>query len=134
MTQVAFMDAEVLAAAIRKHRDQKGDDRCWMDDEELYSVLPEGYTPPERTSEVELEFCKKFISCRRNPKTTYVSPQRRIEELEAEIHEIKRLMTQESWFPLLILLVDKNQQMIVNSPEEIPTGATFKVIKTKYRP
>lgn len=74
-----------LEAAIRTHRDQRGDDRCWMDDETLYRVLPEGYSPPERDSAVELERCKQYIECRHNPGTEYVSPQRRIEELETEV-------------------------------------------------
>lgn len=74
-----------LEDGIRKHRDQRGDDRCWLDDEELYRLLPEGYTPSVRDSSVELEMCKKYIACRHNPNTEYVSPQRRIEELEAEI-------------------------------------------------
>lgn len=77
-----------LEDAIRKHRDQRGDDRCWMDDEELYKVLPEGYTPPKRDSSVELEHCKRFIQCRHNPATEYVSPQRYIEQLEARIREL----------------------------------------------
>ena len=79
---------ESLLAAIRKHRDYRGDNRCWVDDEELYRVLPEGYTPPERDAVVELENCKKYITRRHNPRTRYVSPQRRIEELE---EDVKRL-------------------------------------------
>jgi hypothetical protein len=75
-------ELERLRDAVRKHRDQRGDDRCWMDDEELYKVLPEGYVPPERDTSVELEHCKQYIACRRNPATTYISPERRIEELE----------------------------------------------------
>ena len=80
---------EKLFSAIRKHRDQRGDDRCWLDDEELYKVLPEGYEPPVRDSCVQLELCKKFIECRHNPSTIYISPQRRIEELEEENKKLK---------------------------------------------
>lgn len=80
---------ETVEAAIRKHRDFRGDDRCWMDDEELYKVLPEGYTPPERDSAVELKMCEQYIKCRHNPGTIYVSPQERINELEAEIAKMK---------------------------------------------
>lgn len=78
-----------LEAAIRKHRDYRGDDRCWLDDEELYRVLPEGYTPPQRDGAVELENCKRFIECRRNPKTEYVSPQREIEELKRRVASLE---------------------------------------------
>ena len=78
-----------LRAAIRLHRDQRGDDRCWLDDEALYAILPEGHVPPERDTQVELERCRQYIECRRNPKTQYVSPQRRIEELEEEFFCIR---------------------------------------------
>jgi hypothetical protein len=84
--------------AIRKHRDQKGDDRCWMDDEELYKILPEGYTPPERDSCVELELCKKFIATRHNPGTSYISPERRIEELEEENRKLKKELAEKNRF------------------------------------
>lgn len=78
-----------LEGAIRRHRDQRGDDRCWLDDEQLYRALPEGYTPPERDAKVELSLCEKYIACRHNPATEYVSPQRRIEELEAEVEDLR---------------------------------------------
>lgn len=51
---------ERLTAAIRKHRDQKADDRCWLDDDELYAVL--GEDEPETTLPPECEFLE---SCRR---------------------------------------------------------------------
>lgn len=72
---------------IRAHRDARGDDRCWMDDEELYKLLPEGFEPPLRDSSVELERCKQFITCRHNPSTEYVSPEREIESLKDDIKE-----------------------------------------------
>lgn len=78
-------EADRLRAAIRRHRDQRGDDRCWLDDEELYRALPEGHTPPARDCAVELALCEKFIASRHNPATEYVSPQRRIEELESDL-------------------------------------------------
>lgn len=78
-----------LENAIRKHRDYRSDDRCWMDDEELYKILPEGYTPPEREVAVELSMCEKFISCRRNPKTVYISPQREIERLQEDLIRLR---------------------------------------------
>jgi hypothetical protein len=77
-----------LLTAIRKHRDYRGDDRCWLDDQELYQSLPEGYTPPVTEVEVELHNCERFLACRRNPATQYVSPQRQIEELESHIETL----------------------------------------------
>jgi hypothetical protein len=76
-----------MEAAIRKHRDQKGDDRCFLDDYDLYSVLPEGFKKEKlalHCPEEMLENCKKFIASRQPGGVPYVSPQRRIEELEKE--------------------------------------------------
>lgn len=81
-------EVERLRAAIRKHRDERGDDRCWLDDEELYRVLPEGYTPPARDCAVMLENCQRYIALRRNPATEYVSPQREIERLQALVQSL----------------------------------------------
>jgi cytidyltransferase-like protein len=83
---------EIYANAIRKHRDFRGDDRCHHDDTELYQILPEGYTPPEMDTAVELENCKKFIECRQNPATQYVSPQRRIEMLECLVKKYEKIL------------------------------------------
>jgi hypothetical protein len=79
-----------LRTAIRAHRDARGDDRCWRDDEELYAVLPEGYTPPARDTAVELDRCRAFIASRQNPKTEYVSPEREIERLRTEQARLQR--------------------------------------------
>lgn len=86
-----------LEDAIRKHRDQRGDDRCWMDDDELYDVLPPAeYTDPRarRLCEpaVMLENCKRFIASRHNPDMPYVSPQRTVERLEAKVKELEALL------------------------------------------
>lgn len=68
----AIEDRETIArltSAIRKHRDAKGDDRCWLDDYQLYSVLPEGgghdsSLPPE---DEFLESCRRFWAQRQAP-------------------------------------------------------------------
>lgn len=75
--------------AIRKHRDMKGDDRCWLDDEELYNTLPEKYFPPARDSKVELCNCAKFIESRHNPKVCYVSPDVEIAKLREENENLR---------------------------------------------
>lgn len=84
--RIRELTAEVdkFQSAIRNHRDQRGDDRCWLDDETLYKSLPEGYTPPARDVAVEIANCQKFIETRRCPATEYVSPQRQVDELTAE--------------------------------------------------
>lgn len=79
-----------LEKGVREHRDARGDDRCWMDDEALYKLLPEGFIPPARDTAVELTRCQQFIASRQNPATTYVSPEREIESLRALLKESKR--------------------------------------------
>jgi len=78
---------EALEDAIRKHRDSwlNGDDKCWKDNEVLYELLPEGFTPPERDELCELANCQKYIRSCHHPEVNYVSPQRWIEVLETTI-------------------------------------------------
>lgn len=87
-------EVERLRAAIRKHRDQRGDDRCWMDDEELYAVLSEGYTPPKRDTSIELKNCEKYIASRHDPRVTYTSPEREIERLRTLLRRVVDASTQ----------------------------------------
>ncbi len=62
-----------LRMAIRNHRDQRGDDRCWMDDNELYAVLPEGvnaeFQLPEKRTFLGncARHCEKFWENRQPP-------------------------------------------------------------------
>lgn len=59
-----------LRNAIRAHRDQKGDDRCWMDDIELYKVLPEGVVNADLSLLSDEQFrrnCDLFIKNRKCP-------------------------------------------------------------------
>jgi hypothetical protein len=58
-----------LEDAIRNHRDQKGDDRCFLDDMELYKVLGDkvpfdNRLPPKCDF---LESCKRFWEQRQYP-------------------------------------------------------------------
>lgn len=58
-----------LEAAIKKHKAQKQDDRCWLDDLELYAVL--GESVPEDLSlppkECFLHSCEKYWNFRQKP-------------------------------------------------------------------
>lgn len=70
---VQKMDLEVLRQeivklrnGIRKHRDQKGHDRCWLDDIELYKLLPDN-VPAITTLPPKDEFlrgCENFWETR----------------------------------------------------------------------
>ncbi|MCI0463066.1 MAG: hypothetical protein L0Z62_39465 [Gemmataceae bacterium] len=57
---------EHLKAAIRKHRDQHADDRCWLDDQELYAALGE-HKPADNSLPPRDQFlanCARFYDCR----------------------------------------------------------------------
>jgi hypothetical protein len=58
---------EKLEAAIRKHRDQRGDDRCWLDDMELYAVIGDAVSPKILELPEKSEFlgnCARYWECR----------------------------------------------------------------------
>jgi hypothetical protein len=55
---------------IRWHRDQRGHDRCWLDDVRVYSNLPEYVNPYERRLPSRREFlglCESFYERRQSP-------------------------------------------------------------------
>ena len=58
-----------LRNIIREHRDQRGDDRCWLDDFLLYAALPDripalSTLPPK---EVFMPSCERFHDTRQCP-------------------------------------------------------------------
>jgi hypothetical protein len=55
-----------LEAAIRTHRDQHADDRCWLDDQELYKVLNDGNLGDNRVGNKEemLKNCSRYLDKR----------------------------------------------------------------------
>src|SRR4051794_12801651 len=62
-------EGERLKAAIREHKDQRGDDRCWLDDVKLYHPLGEGVSPdaglPPKCE--FLESCSRYFDQRQWP-------------------------------------------------------------------
>lgn len=135
-------EIEKLRVAIRKHRDQRGDDRCWLDDEELYKVLPEGYTPPERDTSVELHNCEQFIACRHNPATVYVSPEIEIARLREEVATLKKelaeftakeglLNSERSPEPLRVVLVYPDGRIVSCRTKEESDSAGANVIRVE---
>lgn len=80
-----------LRKAIEEHRDQKADDRCWLDDLKLYAAA--GLHVADNTISdpaAMLENCKRFIACRmaRGEWATY-------QELEARIKELTEALDRE---------------------------------------
>lgn len=56
---------EKLLEAIKKHHSQKADDRCFLDDDDLYTAA--GLPPVDRRvgdKEAMLENCKRFLANR----------------------------------------------------------------------
>lgn len=87
-----------LKAAIREHRDQRGDDRCHLDDQKLYAVLGEGDADPyahDATLPPKGEFlrsCERYWH-QRQPKSgtdAIVSGCMTIAQLEADIASLSR--------------------------------------------
>lgn len=60
-----------LRNGIRQHRDQKGDDNCWLDDQNyLYDLLPEKIIPFPELPEKNLMMlnCSRYYDCRKENK------------------------------------------------------------------
>lgn len=68
-------ERDALYNQIRKIRDTFGDDKCWMDWNALFAMLPEGYTPPKQDIQIQLEDCKRYLACR-DAGTEYIPPPR----------------------------------------------------------
>lgn len=62
--------------AIRKHRDQLGDNRCWLDDYWLYVFLDDSPPAPISIKAIDdaLERCKKFFVFRRDDTPDPIPP------------------------------------------------------------
>ncbi|MBN8550766.1 MAG: hypothetical protein J0M12_15740 [Deltaproteobacteria bacterium] len=61
----------VLRNAVRLHRDEKGHDRCWVDDARLYGALPEkigAVSQLPRWPEFQTN-CRRFWESRQCPTT-----------------------------------------------------------------
>ena len=58
-----------LRTGIREHRDAKGHDRCWLDDIDLYNLLPEKLPADTKLPDREefLTNCNKFYENRQCP-------------------------------------------------------------------
>lgn len=58
-----------LREGIREHRDQKGDENCWLDDQfYLYGLLPEKINADPQLPEKELMMlnCSLYYDCRKS--------------------------------------------------------------------
>jgi hypothetical protein len=84
--------------AIRKHRDQNGDDRCWIDDDQLYSILPETLNVRINTAlptkEKFLGNCARFYECRQHPndKGKYVTVEEQVAPMREKLEHAKLVL------------------------------------------
>lgn len=93
-----------LRVAIRNHRDQRGDDRCFLDDEELYRALGEsGVVDLSLPSKCEfLKSCERFWEQRQSPQEKDGSPlsglpRMTIRQLEDTIARLRTLLDDLEW-------------------------------------
>lgn len=80
MSIIGGIYEERLFDQIRKVRDNFGDDKCWKDWNALFAMLPEGYTPPQQDISIQLEDCKRYLTCQ-SEGTEYMPPPRWIKGL-----------------------------------------------------
>jgi hypothetical protein len=62
-------ELRAIRLALREHRDQIGDYRCWVDDHVLYERTLPGYTAPSTPPSEELfdSYCESFFRNRQHP-------------------------------------------------------------------
>lgn len=108
-----------LQNAIRYHRDQKGDERCHLDDDRLYEVLPEGKTDVARTLPCNfLENCKQFFEKRQNV------PYKIVDDLYQGWSEDKPYLTKAEIAVLVELLQDASETLSNNGCNDFQTENT----------
>lgn len=73
-------ECDMLTSAIENHKNQKGDDRCWLDDAELYAAAGlKGANTALPPLEEFISNCKRFHASRQNPEHKYVTVEELIE-------------------------------------------------------
>lgn len=82
-----------LEAAIRDHRDQRADDRCWMDDDILYAALGDKKESDNRVGDkfAMIQNCVRYVD-RRCAGGTWVSYAELEQTLADTVRELGRLL------------------------------------------
>ncbi len=94
---------EALEQAIRKHRDERGDDRCWLDDSNLYLALDDGAEFAEVTTlPPKCDFlmsCARFWEQRQRPseKDCQVAGRMTLAQIEARVEALEGLIRECEW-------------------------------------
>jgi hypothetical protein len=97
-------EVERLRSAIREHRDQRDDRRCWLDDLKLYAALDDGPPDPDTTAlpprEDFLESCRRYWEQRQCPAMSGKAPMpggMTIEQLTAEVERLRSTLRSVEW-------------------------------------
>lgn len=94
-----------LRTSIRAHRDEKGHDRCWLDDVELYGILPEGTFGVDLALPPKDEFiknCERYHAHRQdpsNPALTFIR-QKDVPPVVMEMTREQVVKAKEEWLPV----------------------------------
>jgi hypothetical protein len=94
-------DRDKLITAIRRHRDEEGDDRCHLDDKELYFSLFDVTGDPEDEKKADvysglgpeaefLESCKRYRRQRGNPNAKDLPGCMTMRQLQDALEEERR--------------------------------------------
>jgi hypothetical protein len=130
-----------LRKGIRNHRDQKNDDRCWLDDYALYALLgedqPNTALPP---TEEFMANCRRFCESRQKPGDTYVTVETLLRDREAQTWEAAARLIESSFRPagayrgdIMQRLIDRGMAVQFNDPSESlnkPLSIFFVVVDT----
>lgn len=123
-----------LETAIRKHRDQRGDDRCWLDDRQLYHAviepngrenLPDLVLPPKCEF---LESCSRYWEHRQSKGDKMFSADAlpngmTIAQLEARVQHLEAALLRlaaDEWNDLEPIYQAVAQQALDHKPEAKP--------------
>lgn len=83
-----------LVLSVKKHHDQKGDDRCWLDDVELYTAA--GLDDANSALPQLPEFignCVRFHQSRQNPDSRYVTVEEQLDKVTSKATYLMRQVT-----------------------------------------
>lgn len=78
---VLFEETKKLKAAVREHARQLGDDRCWLDDEQLYAAAGIDIDETQTALPPKEEFlgnCARYHESRQKPGHKYVTVEERV--------------------------------------------------------
>lgn len=113
-----------LRAAIRHHRNQKADDRCIFDDDELYAVLGDGIKCDRRVGckEDMLHNCQRFIErrCEGGGWPTYVELEQKLLKANQELNTLRESQRKEgvpSRAEMYQILKTESIRLQTNNPE-----------------